>query len=301
MERLAAAKRPLSPITSKGEIMGSIRKTLTMSLLAAGAATLAFAATPANAQCAAGGNCGVDVGNGNVTNSPGFALSGGAAGSYNWVSTANSTATGAYPGVIDVNGAGGVVNTTNGSTDTINIGALGAGQGKTLYFNFVTSDGNNPANIVNGSGGFPDYGWATMTNTTTGQSYLIFSALTNANPPTAPGAGFPTIDASSTFAPTNLIGGAPTWSELGGSSGTCYDTGCGYTGWITDNFTAPTAGDYTITFGVTNANDTAYDSGLAVASATATAPGPIPGAGLGGLVALLCGGLFARKRGLLAR
>ena len=285
--------------------MSSIQKSLTMSLLAAGATTLAFAVTPAKAQCV--GACGTGAANGDVANSPGYGLSGGGLGSYSFVTTANGlTGVGSYPGVVDVNGGGGSVNTTNGSTDTINIGALGAGQGKTFYFNFVTSDGNNPANISNGSGGFPDYGWATLTNTTTGQSYLIFSALTNANNPAAPGAGFPPIDPSSSFASTNIqigtgAGGGPVWSQLGASSGSCYDVGCGYTGWITDNFLAPTTGNYVLNFGVTNANDTAYDSGLAVASGTAVAPGPVPGAGLGGLVALLCAGLIARARRLQTR
>jgi hypothetical protein len=64
--------------------MKRVRKGLTIGLFAAGAAFLAFGT--AHTQCV--GNCGTDVGNGDVTNSPGYALTGGGGGSYNYVSTA---------------------------------------------------------------------------------------------------------------------------------------------------------------------------------------------------------------------
>ena len=65
-----------------------------------------------------------------------------------------------------------------------------------------------------------------------------------------------------------VIGGGPDWSPFGGSSGTCYDAGCGYTGWINSNYTIGAAGDYILEFGVTNWNDTAFQSGMAIDGVT---------------------------------
>ena len=59
--------------------------------------------------------------------------------------------------------------------------------------------------------------------------------------------------------------GGPVWAELGGSSGNCWAVGCGLTGWIESEFTGEAAGAYTLEFGVSNSNDTLYDSGLAFA------------------------------------
>lgn len=55
------------------------------------------------------------------------------------------------------------------------------------------------------------------------------------------------------------------WAELGGSSGTCWAAGCGYTGWIQSLFSGEAAGTYVLEFGVSNSNDTAFNSGLAFA------------------------------------
>jgi hypothetical protein len=57
---------------------------------------------------------------------------------------------------------------------------------------------------------------------------------------------------------------APIWSQLGFSSGTCdlFAIGCGFSGWVLSQYTAP-AGDYFITYGVANQDDTVFDSGLA--------------------------------------
>ena len=59
--------------------------------------------------------------------------------------------------------------------------------------------------------------------------------------------------------------GGPVWSELGGYSGDCYAAGCGLTGWIGSDFTGEAADNYVLEFGVSNATDTLYDSGLAFA------------------------------------
>jgi hypothetical protein len=104
---------------------------------------------------------------------------------------------------------------------------------------------------------------------------LLFTARTEPSGDTSPGNGLPPNDATLTPATTPIIGGAPTWSPLGGSSGTCWAAGCGYTGWIQSDYTILAAGTYYLQFGVVNANDTAYDSGLAFYGAQ-VAGVPIP-------------------------
>lgn len=65
-----------------------------------------------------------------------------------------------------------------------------------------------------------------------------------------------------------IIGGGPSWTPLGDSSGSCFAPGCGYTGWIHSSFTIATAGNYLLEAGVVNWNDQAYDSGLALDGVT---------------------------------
>jgi hypothetical protein len=62
--------------------------------------------------------------------------------------------------------------------------------------------------------------------------------------------------------------GGPSWSPLGPSSGSCFDVGCGYTGWVKSSFTISASGDYTLQAGVVNWNDEEYDSGLALDGVT---------------------------------
>jgi len=72
------------------------------------------------------------------------------------------------------------------------------------------------------------------------------------------------------MAPTSsgIIGGAPNWSPLGDSSGTCWSAGCGYTGWIQSNYAITSAGSFYIEAGVTNMVDTQYQTGMALAGVT---------------------------------
>ena len=148
--------------------------------------------------------------------------------------------------------------TTNGSTLTTNTFSAPSGSMLSFYFNYVTSDGS----------GYPDYGWAEL-NGIQG-STILFTAATTPTGNTVPGQGLPGIAPSVTLNPasTPIIPGGPTWSPLGSWSGQCWAAGCGYTGWIDMSYTIPAAGNYSLEFGVTNANDTNYDTGLAFAGAT---------------------------------
>jgi hypothetical protein len=58
------------------------------------------------------------------------------------------------------------------------------------------------------------------------------------------------------------------WAPLGGSTGTCFTTGCGYTGWVQADYSLVATGNYIVEFGVTNWSDTLFDSGLAFSDLT---------------------------------
>jgi hypothetical protein len=113
----------------------------------------------------------------------------------------------------------------------------------------------------------------------------------------------PAIAATITPSIVTIIGGGPSWSPLGGSSGTCYDTGCGYTDWVSSSYSIASAGNYILQFGAVNWQDKKYDTGLAFDGITIGGkpiepPSSVPepasllllGSGLVGL------GLWGRKR-----
>jgi hypothetical protein len=181
---------------------------------------------------------------------------------------------------------------TNGSRLTSPTFTAAAGDKLEFYFNYVTSDG----------GGFADYAWARLLDAADTQVALLFTARTTPGGDTVPGFGMPSPAATLVPPATPIIPGGPTWAELGGSSGACYSAGCGYTGWIQSSYTIATPGTYTLQFGVTNWNDTLFQSGMAIAGATIGGkpidPQPVPepaslallGLGLLGL------GFAARRR-----
>ncbi len=179
---------------------------------------------------------------------------------YNYVTTTGGVnGVGSLPGYTGPTDTPGYPSTTtNGSTVTTNTFSASAGSSLSFYFNYVTSDGS----------GFPDYGWAEL-NGGSG-STILFTAATTPTGNTVPGTDLPGIAPSVTLNPatSQIIPGGPAWSPLGTWSGDCYAAGCGYTGWIEMSYTIPAAGNYSLEFGVTNANDTEYDSGLAFAGAT---------------------------------
>ena len=192
------------------------------------------------------GNCGSLGANGVVTLSP----TGNS--SYQYVTTFNGiNGVGALP-------SGALGGETNGSTLSTTVFSATAGTALNFYFNYVTSDG----------AGFADYAWAELYNSANTPVSLLFTARTLPSGSIVPGFGMPAPNA--TLTPTNvpIIGGGPEWSPLGGSTGSCFAAGCGYTGWINSNYTIATAGDYYLKVGTVNWDDTAFDSGLALDGVT---------------------------------
>ena len=206
-------------------------------LLTLGATIAAAAiAQPATAGTCTG-NCGTLGPNGVVTAPPG-------ATTYSYVSTAQGVdGAGQLPGI------GG----TNGTTYLTPVFAANAGDLLNFNFNYVTSDG----------AGYQDYAWAALLDTSLNPVAILFTARTEPSGSIVPGVGLPGANATLTPDPVTIIAGAPLWDPLGQWSGTCYDAGCGYTGWINSQYTIPTGGNYVLAFGVSNWLDTVWDSGMA--------------------------------------
>ena len=203
------------------------------------------------------GVCGTLGANGVVTLSP-IGNS-----SYEYVTTAGSLATAPLP-------AGALGSETNGSTLATPMFSATAGTDLNFYFNYVTSDG----------AGYADYAWAELFNSSNDPVSLLFTARTEPSGSIVPGTGLPAPTATLNPSSVPIIPGGPAWSPLGSYSGDCYSAGCGYTGWVDSNYTIGTAGNYYLEVGVTNWNDTLYDSGLAMDGVTINGvpinPSPIP-------------------------
>ena len=212
------------------------------------AAILALAAPQAKAgpvpsgwSCS--GNCGTDGADGVVALSP----SGNA--SYEYIST-----NGGGVGVGGISSVGG----TNGSLLSTPVFTANAGDPLKFFFNFVTSDG----------AGFTDYAWAALYKSDNTLVDYMFTARTQPSGDTSPGFGLPANGATLIPATSGIIGGGPSWSVLGGSSGGCYSAGCGYTGWIQSQYEIAASGDYYLSFGTINWLDQAFDTGLAIDNVT---------------------------------
>jgi len=195
------------------------------------------------------GNFGVSGANGDVSLAP----SGGA--QYGWVSTAGGKY---YGGLASVVGSAANGYATNGSVLQSNLFTSNAGQNLHFAFNYVTSDG----------AGYADYAWARLLNASLNEVAVLFTARTTPSGDSVPGYGMPAIAATITPGTVVIAAGAPKWSPLGGYSGTCYDWGCGNSGWVTADYSIAVAGNYYLEFGVTNWKDRIYDSGLAFDSVT---------------------------------
>ncbi len=209
------------------------------------------------------GNCGTSltVGGGGVVSS--------LSSEYGWVSTSNGVDSVSPfanpPGSPEGGGSGG---NTNGSL--LRSTAFSASEDELLQFqfNYVTSDG----------GTYADYAWARLLNANNGsEAAVIFTARTNIDQGAnvVPGFGLPNPDTTLTPGTVPIIDtgysagiAGPEWEPLDGSSGTCWSTGCGYTGWVGASFKVGSSGNYILEFGVTNWDDTAFDSGMAFNSVT---------------------------------
>ncbi len=196
------------------------------------------------------GNAGTLGANGVVTLPPDGATS------YGWVSTFGGAPGGGLPYIVP--GINGGVGNTNGSILRSDLFVASAGDDLQFFFDYVTSDG----------AGFADYGWARLLDASNNEVALLFTARTKPTGSIVPGFGMPAPLATLTPAAVPIIGGAPAWGPLGVSSGTCYSTGCGYTGWVQANYSVVSAGSYTVEYGVTNWSDTHFDSGLAFSGLT---------------------------------
>ncbi len=185
------------------------------------------------------GTAGTSGANGVVTLAP---IAGSTA--YGWVSTAGSNATAGYN----------LGSETNGSSLRSVTFAAAAGDALKFSFNYVTSDGS----------GFADYGYANLLNASNGSiAAVLFNARTQPAGTIAPGFGLPAPVATLVPATVPIIPGGPSWAPLGGDSGDCFNSGCGYTGWIQSTYDIASAGNYILEFGVTNWDDSLYASGLA--------------------------------------
>jgi hypothetical protein len=192
------------------------------------------------------GNCGMDVADGVVPLSPT-----GNTG-YEWVSTAGGvTGVGNLP-------SGALGDETDGSTLATPVFSATAGTPLNFYFNYVTSDG----------AGFADYAWAELYTSSNVPVALLFTARTEETGSIIPGTGLPAPLATLTPAAVPIVPGGPAWSTLGSYTGECYDTGCGYTGWVLADYVIPKTGNYYLKVGVVNWIDQIFDSGLAVDGVT---------------------------------
>jgi PEP-CTERM motif len=209
-------------------------------ILLAAAMSFAFSGAAVAQTCV--GNCGTAGADGVVTAPPGGTT-------YSYVTTDDGvTGGGQLPG------EGG----ENGSTYTTAVFSANAGDPLNFWFNYVTSDG----------AGFADYAWAALLTSTLDPVAILFTARTHPTDSIVPGFDLPGVTATLNPTSVPIIPGGPEWSPLGSSSGDCWDAGCGYTGWINSTYDIELAGNYVLAFGVTNWDDTAFDSGMAFSGIT---------------------------------
>ncbi|MDR1994343.1 MAG: NF038132 family protein [Azonexus sp.] len=231
-------------LTNEGNYT-TMKKILSYSVVVAVLAC-GFAESASASSCL--GNCGTLGADGVVTAPPN-------GGDYQYVST----------------DGGAAINGSSFSSYVTDSFSVSAGDKLQFFVNYVTSDG----------GAHVDYADVTLRPQIAGFDYIkLFTASTTPAGDTVPGFGQEDLAAGVVLDPasTPIIPGAPEWSALGTSSGTCYDDGCGYTGWISVEYIFTEASTYTLNFGVANIGNTSWDSGLAFAGITLNGK-PIEGGG----------------------
>lgn len=258
---------------------------------------------PAGWSCV--GNCGTLGADGDITLS---GLSGSTA--YGYVSTLNGAddgkalspfSPGTPPGLL----GGGIGQETNGSRLRSASFAAQAGDSLDFRFNYISSDGT-PS--------FIEYAWALVRDASDmSVEALLFTGRTNPDGPPVPGFGLPATQAVVNGGVPVAMQGTegPVWSQLGNTSGACFGSGCGFTGWLTSQYTFASSGNFVLEFGAINWGDTAWDNGLAFDGITVagvpidevpTDPGPItpaipePSTYLMMLAGLGVVGLMVRRR-----
>lgn len=171
---------------------------------------------------------------------------------YTYVSTVRGV-----DGVGSLPGVGGQGEATNGSTLLTSSFEAKAGEDLTFFFNYMTSDG----------AGYSDYAWARLLDDRGRSVALLFTARTTPVGSAVPGFAMPNPDATLDPGIVRIDDGATDWSALGAWSGWCYELGCGNTGWVGATYNIAEAGTYRLQVGVTNWDDTLYDSAMAIAGA----------------------------------
>lgn len=222
------------------------------------------------------GNYGFTAANGDITVSP-------EGGEFGYVSTS---------GGINQTGLG-LGSETTGSTMESSLFNIVAGDDLSFYFNFITSDG----------AGFADYAWVQLLTAADDVVATLFTARSTPSGDTVPGFGMPLPTAILNPTSTPIIANETEFNMLGSSSGTCYSNGCGNTGWIESTYTFTDDGSYKLLMGVTNWNDSSYDTALVFDNLeindTPITPPPavgVPAPATGFLMAALLGVFAARRR-----
>ncbi|GAA5131083.1 MULTISPECIES: NF038132 family protein [Thalassotalea] len=255
------------------KVVGAVFATALLSS-AANASMIFDSGIPSGWSCT--GNCGTSGADGDITSSP-------IGGNYGWVSTEN----GEYNTNLSIG-----TDETTGTILQSSLFSANANDDLNFFFNYVTSDG----------AGFSDYAWARLLDSSFNQVAMLFTARTLETGTIVPGLDMPLPEATLTPGSVDIISGAPTWSPLGGSSGDCWDSGCGYTGWVESNFKIASAGNFYLEFGVTNWNDEDFQSGLAFDGITVGGvvvgepPVSVPETGTLALFGLALVGLLRRKK-----
>ena len=149
-----------------------------------------------------------------------------------------------------------------------------------FHFNYVTSDG----------AGYADYAWVRLLDADNGDAVvaILFTARSTSAGNTVPGFDMPSPTATLTPASTPIIGEhigtvfipnpnnadyapgsiGPKWAPLDYYDGTCFATGCGYTGWIESRSRVPATGNYKLELGVVEWRTPSWASGLAFSGIT---------------------------------